>query len=187
MHLLCCSILLYVQSFYNIWSSVQSSHLPVCLIDNGIGYKKHCCRDEPWIAMRESAEYLKHCLCREHNLDCNAHIHLQHVHLQNFVPAQYRFRAGCKVHCVWVAIEDYADEDFIQWAASEFWRGGPVASIGICHPHVSLKPRGDTLVSSVNTMPLNSPVMRNIKLTISWQGLRDASVHLVIVGSLYTV
>lgn len=73
------------------------------------------------------------------NLDCHANARLQHVHLHNFVPTQYHFRPGCKLHGAWSpwGLVDEETTDFIEWASADIWSEGAVASFKIRSPCIS--------------------------------------------------
>ena len=76
---------------------------------------------------------LVNCLhCRDWELNCYDNAHLQHVHVQDFVPSTFAFRSSCKVHAEWTNHLEF--EHFAAWAGSNMWRDESVtlASIKIC-------------------------------------------------------
>ena len=86
-------------------------------------------------------------LCREFNLDCHANTRLQQVHLQNFVPSRYRFRAGCKLHGAWRGEDERA---LLRWAGSALWLEEAVTSIDVQHPYASFETQGGIGVMSAS-------------------------------------
>ena len=83
------------------------------------------------------------------------HTHLQHVHLRNFVPTQYRFRPECKIHGTWSPRGlVHHETDFADWASSDILSEGAVASISIRFAHASVSSQGDVWVKPFSaTLP----------------------------------
>jgi hypothetical protein len=66
-----------------------------------------------------------------------ANMHLQHVALMDFVPAQYALPAKCMLHGLWSSSE--RADDFRTWANHPVWTDKRLASLSVGVRLISLE------------------------------------------------